>query len=107
MDVEQTITLERTRQRVDATDADMSGSSFKNVNLSGVTFSDVNLAGAMIDDANMSGCRIGNANLRELRISGANLTGASIVECVTDGMTIDGIAVADLMAAYRAAGPKS
>jgi len=29
------------------------------------------------------------------------MRGVSIVDCLMDGMTIDGIAVADLMAAYR------
>jgi len=75
--------LEGTRQRLEATDADMSGSTFTDVNLSGAT--------------------IQNANLAQLRISNADLRGVSIVESQTDGMTINGILVADLLAAYRAA----
>ena len=66
---------------------------------------DVSLAGAAIDDANMSGWRVNNANLSGLRITRANLSGASIAESQTAGMTIDGIQLADLMAAYRAAHP--
>jgi uncharacterized protein YjbI with pentapeptide repeats len=85
MDTEQ-IKLDRMKQRVEATDTDMSGAKLN----------DVNLTGAIIDDANLSG----------LRISNANLTGVSIVESLTEGMTIDGIAVSDLMATYRAAHPK-
>jgi uncharacterized protein YjbI with pentapeptide repeats len=95
MDTEQ-IKLDRMKQRVEATDTDMSGSTFTDVNLSGAKLNDVNLTGAIIDDANLSG----------LRISNANLTGVSIVESLTEGMTIDGIAVSDLMATYRAAHPK-
>ncbi len=53
---------------------------------------DVNLAEATIHDANLSG----------LRISQADLSGASIVESLTDGMTINEIALADLMATYEA-----
>jgi uncharacterized protein YjbI with pentapeptide repeats len=106
MDTEQTIKLERTKQRLEAKDTDMSGSVFTDVSLSRATFNDVNLAGTTINDTNMSGCRLQNVNLARLRISNANLTGASIVESLTDGMTIDGIAVADLIATYRAANPK-
>jgi uncharacterized protein YjbI with pentapeptide repeats len=106
MDAEQTIRLKQIKQRVEATDTDMSGSTFTDVSLSGATFNDVNLAGATVNDTNMSGWRIQNVNLSGLRISNADLTGASIVESLTDSMTIDGIAVADLMATYRAANPK-
>ena len=86
-DSDQILKLERTRQRVEATDTDMSGS----------TFSDVNLSGALFDDVNLAGATIRNANLSRLRISDANLSGASI----------DGIALEDLIAAYRAAHPKA
>jgi uncharacterized protein YjbI with pentapeptide repeats len=97
MAAEQAFKLERIKQRVEANDADMSGSTFTDVNLAGAAFNDVNLSGAIINDVNLSG----------LRISEADLRGASIVESMTDGMTIDGIAVADLLAAYRIVHPKS
>ena len=87
-----TMKLEQTKQCVEARDADMSGSKFTDVNLKGAAFKDVNLAEVTIHDANLSG----------LRISQADLSGASIVESLTDGMTINGIAVADLLAAYEA-----
>jgi uncharacterized protein YjbI with pentapeptide repeats len=86
-DTHRIIKLERTRRRLAARDVDMSGSTFSDVNLSGAAFDDVNLAGATIH----------NANLSRLRISDANLSGASI----------NGIAVEDLIAAYRAANPKA
>jgi uncharacterized protein YjbI with pentapeptide repeats len=82
METEQTIKSQHMKQRVDATDADMFCS----------TFTDVGLSGAKFDDMNLSGVRISNANL----------TGASIVDSATDGMTINGIAVSDLLSAYRA-----
>jgi uncharacterized protein YjbI with pentapeptide repeats len=103
METEQTIKLQRTKQRVEATDTDMSGSTFTDVNLSGATFNDSNLAGTTIKDANLSGWCVQNVNLSGLRINNANLTDASIVESSTAGMTIDGITVADLMTTYRAA----
>jgi len=52
--------------------ADLSGSQFHNVNLSGAEF----------DDVNMSKVRVHNINM-------------------SDGMTIDGIPVADMMTAYK------
>jgi uncharacterized protein YjbI with pentapeptide repeats len=63
-------------------------------NLSGSTFT------------KLAGSRWNNVNLSGLRITDANLSHASIAESCTEGMTIDGIAVADLMAAYRAANGK-
>ena len=73
MDGEQPIKLERTKQRVEATDVDMSGSIFSDVNLACAAFNNVKLAEATIHDANLSG----------MRISDANLSGASIVESNT------------------------
>ena len=107
MATEPTMKLKGIRQRIEALDADMSGSTFTDVSLSGCAFKGVNLSGAAIADVNMSGWRVNDVNLAGLRISNANLAGASIVESWTDGMTIDGIAVADMIAAYRAANPKA
>ena len=86
MDSQQAIQLEKVRQRVQATDADMSGSTFNNVNLGRAAFNDVNLAEATVQ----------NANLFKLRISNANLSCVSIADSNTEGMTIDAIPVADL-----------
>src|ERR1700735_524427 len=91
MDPVPTLNLINIKQRIDADDADLSGSTFTNVRLSGAKFQDVNLAEGVISNANLSG----------LRISNANLAGASIVDSATHGMTINGIAVSDLLAAYR------
>ncbi len=51
----------------------------------------------------MSGWRVNYVNLSGLRLTKANLAGASISECRYDGMTIDGMAVTDMIAAYKAA----
>jgi uncharacterized protein YjbI with pentapeptide repeats len=93
MDTQLAIQLERIKQRVEANGADISGSTFTDVNLAQSTFTDVNLAGATIHNANLAGLRIGDANL----------TGVSIVDCRTDGMTINGILVAEMVAAYKTA----
>ena len=50
----------------------------------------------------MSGWRVRNVNLSGLRIEKANLAGASIVDGRLEGATIDGIAVVDLLAYWRA-----
>jgi uncharacterized protein YjbI with pentapeptide repeats len=86
-----TVKVEHTRQRMEVVDVDMSGSTFRDVNLSGAAFTDVNLAGTSISDANLS----------KVRISEANLAGASIVDSMTDEMTINGVSVKELFAAYR------
>jgi uncharacterized protein YjbI with pentapeptide repeats len=118
----ETIKLERTKQRLEATDTNMSESTFTNVSLAGATFNDVNLsnatfrnvklAGATINEVDLSnatfhnvklaGAVIHDVNLSGVQIHQADLRGASIRESLTDAMTIDGIAVADLFAAYRA-----
>lgn len=82
-------------RRVDANDSDMSGSTFINVNLASAVFDDVNLTGTTLNNVNLSG----------LRISYANLKGASIVQSLTDGMTINGISVTELLACYQAKHP--
>ena len=96
----------QTKRRIEAAGADLSGSSFTDVNLSGATFTDVDLAGAEVENANLSGLRVRNVNLSGLKISAADLRGASIAESLTEGMTVDGIEVAELMAAYRALNAK-
>lgn len=93
--------LERTTQCLEATKADLSGSSFTDVNLANASFNDVNLTNASFNDVNLSGAVIHNVNLSNLRISQVNLRGVSIVESHTEGMTINGIPVTDLLAAYR------
>jgi uncharacterized protein YjbI with pentapeptide repeats len=103
MEPEQSMTLNQVRRRIEATDADISESTFTNVSLARATFHDVSLTGATIQNADLSGSKLRDVNLSSVRITQANLTGASIADCLTDGMTINGIEVADLMAAYRAA----
>jgi len=96
-----TCELKQTRQRIEATNADLSGSTFTDVNLTGAAFNDVKLTGATITNASLSGAQIEDANLSGLQIKQANLTGAAMTECTMTGMTIDGILVTDLIAAYR------
>ncbi len=83
-------------------DVNMSGSTIGNVNLAGCAFKNVNMSGATFEDANLSGWKLHDVNLAGLKIDKANLAGASITQGRMEGMTIDGILVSDLLAAYRA-----
>jgi len=106
MDSEETIKIHGTKRRVEAAGADLSGSSFTDVNLSGATFTDVDLARAKVENANLSGLRVRNVNLSGLQISAADLRRASIEDSLMESMTIDGIPVAELIAAYGALNAK-
>jgi uncharacterized protein YjbI with pentapeptide repeats len=95
--------LHEQKVSLDVRNSDLSGSVLDDVNMSGSTFHNINLSGASIDDANMSGWRVNYVNLSGLRLTNANLAGASISACRYDGMTIDGVTVTDMIAAYKAA----
>jgi uncharacterized protein YjbI with pentapeptide repeats len=97
--------LEKVRRRIEARDCNLAGSSFTNINLSGARFHDVNLSGATIDDVNLSGWNVQDVNFSGLKITNADLSNAAIAHCLIEGMTIDGIKVTDLLAAYRTTRP--
>jgi len=102
MEAGDTIQVNGAKRTIKAEGADLSGSCFTDVNLSGATFNDVNIADARIEDANLSDWSVRNAKLCGLRIVNADLRGAEIIDSLTDGMTINGIAVEDMLDAYRA-----
>lgn len=89
-----TLKLTNTRQQLEVDNVDLSHSTFNNVNLSSAAFTDIDLSASTLDNINLSG----------LQITHANLKGVSISDCShTAEMTIDGISVAELFTAYRAA----
>ncbi len=94
--------LDRTKEVLDVTKSDLSGSRFDDVNVSGCTFHNVNLAGTTLEDVNCAGWRISNANMSGWRVSNVNLAGTSFSECRYEGMTVDDIAVTELLAFWRA-----
>jgi uncharacterized protein YjbI with pentapeptide repeats len=81
MPADQILSLIHTRRRLEVNDANLSASSFVNVNLSGATFDDINLSNSTINNVNLSHVHI--------------------TDSCTAGMTIEGILVSDLIAAYR------
>jgi uncharacterized protein YjbI with pentapeptide repeats len=107
--------------------ADSTGSVFQHVNMSGSTFEDVNLSGARFFNANLRGATVAaidfggasfscmntgedrpksaahfkNIELDDCTFQECCFRGVKLVNCDVRGMTIQGIAVADLIKAYR------
>src|SRR5262249_40035601 len=82
-------------------DVNLSGSAHENANMSGGSYHNINLSRCTLEDLNMAGWRVHDVNLSGLRIDKANLAGASIVNSRLAGMTIDGIEVTELLAAWK------
>lgn len=76
----------------------LEGAVFHNVNLSNARFEDVNLSGVAVNYFNGSKLRFSDGALCDATIVNCSLSGLAVVDCKLDGMTIDGIAVSDLMA---------
>ena len=114
----------------------------EHADISGSSFHDVNMAGADFDNVNLSNARFHNINLSDIRVSAVQIGGATfkhigtppdadgkqerqravvfeeamlcdstfrkvdmsnvkIIDCNIEGMTIDGVLVADLLAEHR------
>ncbi len=70
------------KSRFAVDDVDLAGASFNNVNLAQARFTDINLSGSFFDNIDFTNAAIGK-------------------NCNFTGMTIAGIAVEELLAAYR------
>ena len=103
METEATMQIHHKTTTIEATGCNFSGSVFRDVSLAAATFEDVNLGSATFNNANLSGWKVQDATLARLDIRDSDLRGAAIVDCLTEGMTIDGIPVAAMLAAYRKA----
>ncbi len=98
-----TLPFNKIDQRIVANQCCLTDSSFHDVNLAGATFDDVNLSGAQIRNANLSGWKVRDVTFSGLELRESDLRGVSIVHCLTDGMTIHGIPVDELLAAHQKA----
>ena len=106
----------------------LEGVSFQNANLGHAKFEDINLAGATFNDINFSdvtfsaaqlggtvfkqlglppgspekqrGITFEDADMNDSVFRDCNLQNARVEKCNTTGMTIDGVLVSDLLAAY-------
>ena len=80
-----------TKETLLVTNADLSGSSFTDVNLREAQFTDVNLSKAKFADINLS----------EATFSRVNLANVEITDCNISGMKIKGILVSELLKSYK------
>lgn len=74
-------------------DADLSGAAFRDVSLRDAAFENANMAGSKFTDINLAGARLDNINLADVEITR---------NCNFKGMTIAGVGVEELFAAYKA-----
>ena len=100
--------------------ADMAEAKFDGVNLSNATFwavlenakfTDSNLTACVFDDVNLGNSRFENVNLSDTSFNNLNMAGASfsnlnlsdavITDANLKGMTINGVLVSDLFAAFE------
>jgi uncharacterized protein YjbI with pentapeptide repeats len=75
--------------------------SVLNAKLTGSTFTDVCLGEAKFEDVNLAGATFHNINLAGARFEDVTLKGAAIINANVEGMTIEGVLVSELFAAYR------
>ena len=86
--------LQNVKETLLATNADLSGSVFDDVNLADATFNNVNLSKATFTDINLRGAKFSNLDLTDVEIEA----------CETSGMKFRGILVSELFEAYRRKG---
>lgn len=94
-------------------DVNLAGTTFRNANLSDVTVSDAQIGGATFrhigppPGTTGAAARQRGVNFEEMQLCDSvfrqvDLSQVRIVDCHMEGMTINGIAVTDLLAAYAA-----
>jgi uncharacterized protein YjbI with pentapeptide repeats len=103
-------------------DVDLTGTTFENVNMSKTRMHDINLSDLNLSAANLGGAKFKHigpapdkdgrqarqrpvsfeeAMLCDSTFTKVDLSNVKIVECNVEGMTIDGVLVTDLIAAYK------
>ena len=89
-------------------DINLSGATFNDINFSDVVFSRAQLGGTVFKQLGLPpgspekqrGIRFEDADMNDSVFKDSNLQSARMEQCNTTGMTIDGILVSDLLAAY-------
>jgi uncharacterized protein YjbI with pentapeptide repeats len=105
-------------------DVDLSGSEFENVNMSQARLHNINLSDLSISAANLGGAHFKHigpapdkngkqarqkaitfeeAMLCDSTFQKVDLSHVKVIDCNVEGMTIDGVLVTDLIAAYKKA----
>ena len=103
-------------------DVNLAGSEFENVNMSKASLHDINLSDVTISAANLGGAHFKHigpapdasgkqerqkavtfeeAQLCDSTFNKVDLSNVKITDCNVKGMTIDGVLVTDLLAAYK------
>jgi hypothetical protein len=85
------LTIGDTRRSLRVQHCDLSDSAFHHTRLAAARFDNVDLRGASFHDVGLSGAAFANVDLSDASIADANIA----------GMKIDGIPVAELLAAYH------
>ncbi len=106
---------------------DIAGSQFRHANMAGAVFEDVDLSGAKFFNVNLRGAEIGavdfggasfscmntgecypkqpalfkNLELDDCTIEKSYFRNTKLVNCDLTGMTIDGVAVTDMLETYK------
>jgi uncharacterized protein YjbI with pentapeptide repeats len=103
-------------------DVNLAGAEFENVNMSQTRMHDINLSDLSVSAANLGGAHFKHlgpapdkngkqerqkavtfeeAQLCDSTFKKVDLSHVKIIDCNVDGMTIDGVLVTDLIAAYK------
>jgi len=113
--------IERRREKLEVEDADLANSTYHDVNMSGtridkcnlsrlsiahgnlvgMSFDDCAMSGSSFHNINLSGARFEDVNMSNVVIDNANVSRMHFSNCKLDGMTIDGVMVTELFAAWR------
>jgi uncharacterized protein YjbI with pentapeptide repeats len=91
------------RDVLDVRDATVANSRFDNTNLSNTQFHNTNLSNTAFVDVLLCNSRIVDANMSNAFFSDIDLTNVKIEKANIAGMTINGIAVDQLLKDYEAA----
>jgi len=85
-------------------DANLQELRISDANLAESRFSNVKMAGAVFDDVDLRRAAFNNINLANATLHDVNLQDVRIADAETRGMTINGVAVHELLQAARGAG---
>ena len=88
--------INNAHEAIQVLDSDLKESKFSNASLAGASFDDVNLGRALFHNVNLANATFVNINLSNVRISDAN----------TAGMTINGVALRQLLQSACAPGSR-
>ncbi|WP_342627780.1 pentapeptide repeat-containing protein [Nguyenibacter vanlangensis] len=96
-----TINFSGCEHQIEASAAEFGGSSFVEVSFAESAFSIVTFAGASFDTANFEGCSFDSVRFDGARFAEVSFKNIALREGHLEGLTIEGIPAAELLAAWR------